>query len=284
MNNRNVTALPWIPGRLANWSVLRGTPALENVVSVQYSSRMTRSLGRCYPERRLIRLAKSLLDGPRTTLEEALCHELAHIAVHELNSGKCRPHGPEWKDLMRKAGFEPRTRLRWVGAPPPAKRKRRRRYLYIHRCPVCHTERTARRAVRQRQCAASVEAGLEGTFEIWRLAAYLQRPRAGNQEEGVFICKVSHANKRPILFLPDRKTNPDIPKGWTNALVDGELYEANFVKVAVNVMRRKGIKENSLGNVLRNWFGPNAGLPGTHFHVVLSKSKDTFVMEPYGSK
>ena len=118
----------------------------------------------------------------------------------------------------------------------------------------------------------------------WRLASYLQRPRAGSQEEDVIICKVSHANKKPILFLPDRKTNPDIPRGWTEVLVDGETYEANFVKVAVNVMRRKGSTENSLSDVLRNWFGPNAGLPGTDFHVVISKSEDAFVMEPYGSK
>ncbi len=168
INNGGIFDVLWIPGRMANWSAMWGTPALESTVSIHYSSRMTRSLGRCYPERRLIRIAESLLDGPRTILEEALCHELAHIAVHELNGGKCRPHGPEWKALMRKAGFEPRIRLRWDGAPPPAKRKRRRRYLYIHRCTVCHAERTARRVVRQWRCAACVEAGLEGTFEIWR--------------------------------------------------------------------------------------------------------------------
>ncbi len=123
MKNRNVTDFPWIPGRMAIWSALWEIPALESGVSVQYSLRMTRSLGRCYPERPLIRLANSLIDGQRTTLEEALCHELAHIVVHELNGGMCRPHGPEWKAFMRKAGFEPRTRLRWDRAAAPAKRK-----------------------------------------------------------------------------------------------------------------------------------------------------------------
>ena len=42
---------------------------------------MTRSLGRCYPERRLIRLALSLNDAPRALFEEVLCHELAHLAA-----------------------------------------------------------------------------------------------------------------------------------------------------------------------------------------------------------
>ncbi len=160
-HDRSTTA--WTSKYSSQW----GTPGLEDRVTVEHSTRMTRSLGRCYPERGIIRLARGLLKEP-TLLEEALCHELAHIAVHELNGKKAKPHGPEWKSLMRKAGFEPRTKLRWDGAPPPAKRKRRKRYLYIHRCPVCHTEKTARRAVRQWRCSACVETGLEGTFEIWR--------------------------------------------------------------------------------------------------------------------
>ena len=113
IKNGGIADVLWIPGRMANWSALWGTPALESTVSIHYSSRMTRSLGRCYPERGLIRIAVSLLDGPRTILEEALCHELAHIAVHELNGGKCRPHGPEWRPLCER---QVSNHARWTGA------------------------------------------------------------------------------------------------------------------------------------------------------------------------
>ena len=97
----------WFHHHLAEWSTRWNRPGLETRVTVQFSSRMTRSLGRCYTERGLIRLSERLLEGPRSLLEEALCHELAHVAVHELNGKRCRPHGPEWKTLMRAAGYEP---------------------------------------------------------------------------------------------------------------------------------------------------------------------------------
>jgi hypothetical protein len=113
----------------------------------------------------------------------------------------------------------------------------------------------------------------------WRLASYLERVVKG-QDKDAIVCKVSHAGGRPILFLPDRKTYPGIPTGWTNVLVDGELYEANFVKVAVNVMRKKGEKQNRLADVLRAWFGSKAGLPGTNKHVAFRRQKGKWILEP----
>ncbi len=113
----------------------------------------------------------------------------------------------------------------------------------------------------------------------WRLASYLERVAKG-QDQDAIVCKVSHAGGRPILFLPDRKTYPGIPTGWTDVLVDGELYEANFVKVAVNVMRKKGEKQNRLADVLRAWFGPKAGLPGTNKHVAFRRQEGKLILEP----
>ena len=113
----------------------------------------------------------------------------------------------------------------------------------------------------------------------WRLASYLERVVKG-QDQDAIVCKVSHAGGRPILFLPDRKTYPGIPTGWTDVLVDGELYEANFVKVAVNVMRKKGEKQNRLADVLRAWFGPKAGLPGTNQHVAFRRQEGKWILEP----
>jgi hypothetical protein len=38
----------------------------------------------------------------------------------------------------------------------------------------------------------------------WRLAEYVERLERQPQEEASYPCKVSHANGRPILFLPNR--------------------------------------------------------------------------------
>jgi predicted SprT family Zn-dependent metalloprotease len=174
---RTVDLPEWARKRSAAWLTLWNARGLDSSIAIEWSSRMTRSLGRCYPERRVIRLAASLIDGPQNVLEETLCHELAHIVAFEHNGKNGRPHGPEWKALMRKAGFAPRARLRWDGAPPTKRRKRRRRYIYIHLCPVCHAKRNARRAVRQWRCAACIEAGLDGELEIQRRQARFYETR-----------------------------------------------------------------------------------------------------------
>jgi hypothetical protein len=120
----------------------------------------------------------------------------------------------------------------------------------------------------------------------WRLAKYLRR--AGGEvpsntaaaAELRFVCKVSHANGRPILFLPDRDRTAGVPTGWTRVRVDGETYEANFVKIAVNVMRRPGSSVNLLSSVLRAWFGESAGLAGTMHAVQWWRDWDGWVMAP----
>jgi superfamily II DNA or RNA helicase len=115
----------------------------------------------------------------------------------------------------------------------------------------------------------------------WRLADYLDRIRFSSVEGEVIVCKVSHANKRPILFLPDRNKHPNIPFGWTDVLVEGDRYEANFVKVAVNVIRKKGQTKNELPTILKKWYGFRVGLPGTNFRAVFRMTDSGFVFERY---
>ena len=112
----------------------------------------------------------------------------------------------------------------------------------------------------------------------WRLGEYLDRSPIGSGE-GI-VCKVSHANQRPILFLPDRRTNPGIPTGETPVIIEGKTYDATFAKVAVNVVRRPGDPRNELPTTLRGWFGPDAGLPGTNFHVVFRNTESRWTLEP----
>jgi hypothetical protein len=117
----------------------------------------------------------------------------------------------------------------------------------------------------------------------WRMADYLDRPnvKAGN---GEFICRVSHSGGRPILFLPDRKTATGIPIGQTPVYVKDDEYSANFVKVALNVVTRPGSDRNELPQILRGWFGPDAGLPGTSHHVRLTPYEKGWRMNPAGEK
>lgn len=98
----------------------------------------------------------------------------------------------------------------------------------------------------------------------WRVEEYLQREvrRAG----GEIRCKVSHNSSGPIIFLHRERQPGELPQGPTPLGVDGTVYEAEFVKEALNVVRRPGDKSNVLPALLRGWFGPTAGATGTlHF-------------------
>lgn len=119
----------------------------------------------------------------------------------------------------------------------------------------------------------SVEASQRESFQSmvrelvdWRLAAYLDRKVRTHAPES-FEMRVSHAAGRPILFLPDRAGGRSIPEGTQDVEADGTHYRADFVKVAVNVLREKEGGENVLPRLLRGWFGPDAGLSGTNFSV-----------------
>ena len=81
------------------------------------------------------------------------------------------------------------------------------------------------------------------------------------------------------MLLPNRKKTPGIPTGETLVDVEGTEYAAIFVKIAVNVLRRRGNPRNELPTVLRKWFGPDAGLPGTNFRVVFRPTTRAWTLE-----
>ena len=95
---------------IRNWAASWDCRGLDEKVSVEWSSRLRTSLGRSYPERHLIRLNPVLgAKANRGLMRETLCHEFAHIAVYAMQGRSARIHGAEWRDLMQKARFEPRT-------------------------------------------------------------------------------------------------------------------------------------------------------------------------------
>src|SRR6185369_17041983 len=108
----------------------------------------------------------------------------------------------------------------------------------------------------------------------WRLAQYLQRGETETSARSGFTAKVSHNSGGPILFLPDRKKTRDIPFGSTRLIIDDDPYVANFAKVAVNSVHRKGSAQNELPRILRSWFGADAGRPGTSHDVMIVPAQD----------
>lgn len=151
--------------RVQEWALQWGTAGLERRLRIEWSSRLRVALGRARPADKLIRINAALVDQPFSLLEEVLCHEAAHVAVHEIHRNRCRPHGVEWQALMIAAGFAPRVRMPLEN--PPAKMQPN--FVYDHRCPVCQAQRTALRPVRRWRCAACVGVGLAGEIVITKL-------------------------------------------------------------------------------------------------------------------
>ena len=126
----------------------------------------------------------------------------------------------------------------------------------------------------------------------YRLAHYTQsrlvsaaapRGSEGTAPSTAFRAKVSHSAGKPILFLPTVEAVPSRPTGPTRVrLPDGSEWVFRFVKVACNVAHPADAsdKQNRLPTLLRDWFGPDAGLPGTGFEVELTSEGMTWSVAP----
>lgn len=90
---------------------------------------------------------------------------------------------------------------------------------------------------------------------------------------------VSHTNFRPILRF-SREHHVDLPDGEVWVKVEGERYLFSFKKIAVNlVWANDGHRDNVLPTLMRRWFGPNAGHPGTRHRVQLRRQGDDWVLD-----
>lgn len=87
-------SLASLHAHLAEWARLWSVPELAKSVGIRVSRRMRRSLGSYRASRQQITLAAWLLDpAVRPLLEEVLCHEAAHAAVHLSRAGLERSGG-----------------------------------------------------------------------------------------------------------------------------------------------------------------------------------------------
>ena len=171
INHSSVIANGTIRRAVLKWGRQWNTPGLAQGLSVEYSERLKRSLGRCFPSRARILLHSSLRSTSRKRLLEVLCHEVAHVATYQLHGRDVRPHGLEWSALVTAAGFSARARANCDVVLPPRRSQSRRPLTVEHLCPVCLSRRLARRAVPQWRCAECIAAGLDGELLITRFEA-----------------------------------------------------------------------------------------------------------------
>ena len=143
-------------------------PELQLEVEVVFSPKLKRKLGRAIPSRGIVTLHVALARAPRRLLREVLSHEAAHIAVFRRHGKGRRPHGPEWAELVREAGYRPSKSL-----PVPASENSNRQVnsqantrRYEHLCPVCQIVRVAKRPMPRWRCQGCADAGLQGILRI----------------------------------------------------------------------------------------------------------------------
>ncbi len=109
----------------------------------------------------------------------------------------------------------------------------------------------------------------------YRLAQYRARRRGDQATSQGFVCRVLSNQRDPILKLPARDGAGSVPEGETDVrLPDGAVWQFRFAKEYCNVARPAGTARNQLPDLLRGWFGPRAGRPGTRFEVRFVASPD----------
>lgn len=95
-------------------------------------------------ENGIINLCRTLLaDNEEEFIKDTIPHEFAHIVVHKVYGRRAKPHGKEWKNVMRHFGCEPKTyhnmdvdkALLMNGQKT---RAQTRPFVYI--CPTCDKE------------------------------------------------------------------------------------------------------------------------------------------------
>ena len=153
---------------VARWGALWDVPDLEQGVSISFSTRLRKSLGRCRPSTGRVTLRADLRHGDPERLAEVLCHEIAHVAVFRLHGPTAAPHGAEWRELVSRAGFAPRVKAMEIAPARTPLSEPTAILPYEHRCPVCQSVRYARRPVPRWRCAECLDAGLRGELVITR--------------------------------------------------------------------------------------------------------------------
>ena len=117
-----------------------------------------------------------------------------------------------------------------------------------------------------------------------RLAAYRRRRRV-ESSLARFTCTVGWSGTDPVLVLPVRSSHPGLPAGELDVrLSAGEAWQFRLEGERCRVARPVATDRNRLPDLLRDWFGPTAGHPDTHFEVRFSQQGGRWWCEPVGAK
>ncbi|MEQ8785061.1 MAG: DEAD/DEAH box helicase family protein [Pirellulaceae bacterium] len=137
-------------------------------------------------------------------------------------------------------------------------------------------------------CPEHLQPALESLTEElvdWRLATYSKSHGfvETDQNDSAFDAKVSLNRGQPNLSVPKTSDEPNRPVGLQEvALPDGARWEFKFITNACNIAKPVGRSGNHLGELLRQWFGQDAGLPGTDYKVVFESEKGQWRARPVG--
>jgi predicted SprT family Zn-dependent metalloprotease len=169
---RSATISGVISGQLARtlqrWAKLWRMPELLDRLTFRCNPRLRTTIARWVIRANCVEVSVQFfeLHGDH---REILCHELAHAAAVSLCGRVVQPHGTQWRELVRRAGYEPsshrvtdrKARASWSGI--------RSKLVYEHRCPVCHSVRYGKAPVKSWRCVECADAGLPGDLTITRL-------------------------------------------------------------------------------------------------------------------
>ena len=111
----------------------------------------------------------------------------------------------------------------------------------------------------------------------YRLASYVLNKEKSTARS--WTCRLAYSDGHPVIRL-DRRQHADLPSGHVAFIADGIAFNASFAKGAVSHATRRDITGNALPGLLRGWFGPSAGHPGTSHAVKLEQLDGTLLLEP----
>jgi predicted SprT family Zn-dependent metalloprotease len=139
-------------------------PDLEQL-QFRVNEHLVSTIARWVPSTDVIELSPSA--ARRRVRREVVCHEAAHRVVWERYGRRARPHGAEWRALVRAAGFDPKATLVRCG-------ERHRRAtdapMFRHVCLVCQFSKRAKRRMVRWRCPECRAVGLEGILRIERVS------------------------------------------------------------------------------------------------------------------
>src|SRR5262249_44832300 len=112
----------------------------------------------------------------------------------------------------------------------------------------------------------------------WRLAQYLDQKDSLVATADI-VCRVDRNGDLPILLLPNTAATLRLEQGPVPIRIDDETFEALIEKITISVVRAPGENINLLPQILRRWFGDEAGQPGRSDRIRLKRAQSGLEME-----